>query len=396
MKKSLDPQLDYKQYKTCTIMNKFLVYTSNLPEMPKDMSDVIAFAKETPKFYISSVELNGCLSEVKAGDQIFTKKGNQLYVIKAIQNGLDNLTEEEQDYIEELKREYGLKNVNITSVAQIVKFETWCKSAKVIINNKNDKKMNNGNSIKGITARIKEIFMPVEAQGIRVSAEGELAVETSNGYVAINSNNELVSFPKELTLDLPVYIVSKPKEQLVVGDVIATNDKSYAKITKIDGSKISATSYTGTGKVIHTIKDFLFNQTMVRVVISMSGIAGGQINPMMLLAMSDEGGSKDSLLPFLMMSQQGSNLGMNPMMAYALMGKDSDNGGSSMKDILMMSMVTGGNAFGGLFGGNKQTAAAPVATKKAKKKKPARKPVSKKNTSTPEVEEEVNETPVTE
>ena len=95
MKKSLDPQLDYKQYKTCTIMNKFLVYTSNLPEMPKDMSDVIAFAKETPKFYISSVELNGCLSEVKAGDQIFTKKGNQLYVIKAIQNGLDNLTEEE-------------------------------------------------------------------------------------------------------------------------------------------------------------------------------------------------------------------------------------------------------------------------------------------------------------
>ena len=206
----------------------------------------------------------------------------------------------------------------------------------------------------------------------------------------------MVSFPKELTLDLPVYIVSKPKEQLVVGDVIATNDKSYAKITKIDGSKISATSYTGTGKVIHTIKDFLFNQTMVRVVISMSGIAGGQINPMMLLAMSDEGGSKDSLLPFLMMSQQGSNLGMNPMMAYALMGKDSDNGGSSMKDILMMSMVTGGNAFGGLFGGNQQTAAAPVATKKAKKKKPARKPVSKKNTSTPEVEEEVNETPVTE
>ena len=128
----------------------------------------------------------------------------------------------------------------------------------------------------------------------------------------------------------------------------------------------------------------------------MSGIAGGQINPMMLLAMSDEGGSKDSLLPFLMMSQQGSNLGMNPMMAYALMGKDSDNGGSSMKDILMMSMMTGGNAFGGLFGGNQQTAAAPVATKKANKKKPARKPVSKKNTPTPEVEEEVNETPVTE
>lgn len=394
MKKSLDPQLDSKQNKTCTIMNKFLVYTSNLPEMPKDMSDVIAFAKETPKFYISSVELNGCLSEVKAGDQIFTKKGNQLYVIKAIQNGLDNLTEEEQDYIDELKREYGLKNMNITSVAQIVKFETWCKSAKVIINKQNNKKMNNGNSIKGIAARIKEMFMPVEAQGIRVSAEGELAVETTNGYVAINSDNELVSYPKELTLDLPVYIVSKPKDQLVVGDVIATTDKSYAKITKIDGSKISATSYTGTGKVIHTIKDFLFNQTMVRVVISMSGIAGGQINPMMLLAMSEDGESKDSLLPFLMMSQQGSNLGMNPMMAYALMGKDSDNSGSSMKDILMMSMMTGGNAFGGLFGGNQQNVATQATVKKPNKKKPARKPAAKKVVETPAAE--VNETPVTE
>lgn len=369
--KSLDPQLDSKLNKKCTNMNKFLVYTSNLPEMPKDMSDVIAFAKETPKFYISSVELNSCLQDVKAGDQIFTKKGNQLYVIRAIQEGLDNLSHEDQEYLEELKREYALRNVNITSVAQVVKFETWCKSAKPIINKENSKTMNN--SIKGMSARIKEMFMPVEAKGIRISTNGELAVETEKGYVAINAANELVSYPQELTLDLPVYIVSKPKEQLVVGDVIAT-ERSYAKVTKIGGDKIVATSYTGTGKVIHTIKDFLFNQTMVRVVVSMSGIAGGQINPMMLLAMSEDKGSKDSLLPFLMMSQQGGNLGMNPMMAYALLGKEG--GESSIKDIMMMSMMAGGNGFGNLFGAP-QAPAAP-ATKKPAKKTARRKAAPKK------------------
>ena len=375
--KSLDPQLDSKLNKKCTNMNKFLVYTSNLPEMPKDMSDVIAFAKETPKFYISSVELNSCLQDVKAGDQIFTKKGNQLYVIRAIQEDLDNLSYEDQEYLEGLKREYALRNVNITSVAQVVKFETWCKSAKPIINKENSKTMNN--SIKGMSARIKEMFMPVEAKGIRISTNGELAVETEKGYVAINAANELISYPQELTLDLPVYIVSKPKEQLVVGDVIAT-ERSYAKVTKIEGDKIVATSYTGTGKLIHTIKDFLFNQTMVRVVVSMSGIAGGQINPMMLLAMSEDKGSKDSLLPFLMMSQQGGNLGMNPMMAYALLGKEG--GESSIKDIMMMSMMAGGNGFGNLFGAPKAPAA--PATKKPAKKTSRRKAAPKKEESASE------------
>ena len=377
--KSLNPQLDYKLNKTCINMNKFLVYTSNLPEMPKDMNDVIAFAKETPKFYISSVELNGFLQDVKAGDKIYTKKGNQLYVIKALKDDLENLGKEDYEYLENLKREYGLKNVNITSVSEIVRFETWCKTAKPIIKPENNKKMNN--SIKGISARIKEMFSPVPAKGIRLSTNYELAVETSNGYVSINSNNELISYPEELTIDVPVYVISKPKEQLQVGDVIAT-DRSYAKVTKIEGEKISATSYTGTGKVIHTIKDFLFNQTMVRVVVSLAGNIGGQINPMLLLAMSESGeGKKDSILPFLMMSQQGGSIGTNPMLAYALFGKES----SDIKDVMLMSMMMGGNA-GGLFGMNNT----PAPSVPVKKVSPKRK-VTKKKADNNEKKEEVSE-----
>lgn len=322
--------------------NKFLVYTSNLPFMPKDMEEVINFAKENCKFRIAQVELNGTLANVKAGDNIITKKGNSIYVIKAITESLDNLNEETQEYLNTLAREYGMKKVGITSVDTIVKFETWCKTAKPIINAKNNNKMTKTNSIKGISARIKEMFMPVEATDVRIATDGNICVATAQGYVSIDENNNLTSYPEELTIDLPVYIISKPKEQLAVGDVIAL-ERSYAKVTKISDGKITAISYTGSGKTIHTIKDFLFNQTMVRVVVSLAGNVGGQINPMLLLALSN----KDALLPLLMMNQNGGALGMNPMMLMMLTDKGE---GTSMKDMLLLSAMSGGNMFGGMFG----------------------------------------------
>lgn len=353
---------------------RLIVYTSNLPEMPKDMSDVIKFAQNTPKFYIANVELNSFLGNVKTGDKITTKKGNVLYVIRAYQTGLEGLGSEDREYLERLDREYRLKNVSITSVENVTKFEVWCKSAKTYTTNNTEnskeKKMKN-NSIKGLSARIKEMYMPVEAEGIRVSINGDIAVSTANGYVAINANNELVSYPEEMTLDFPVYTIAKPKEQLAVGDIIQAGN-SYAKVTRIEGDKICATSYTGTGKVIHTIKDFLFNTTNVRVVVSLAGMTGNQINPMMLMALSSEGGDKESLLPLLMMTQAGGNVGMNPMMTALLMGGEK----SSLKDILLMSALTGNN----LFGAAPQAAPQPV-TKVAKRVKPASKKARSKKAS---------------
>lgn len=337
--------------------NKFLVYTSNLPFTPKSMEDIINFAKDESKFRIAAVELNGHLADVKAGDNVITKKGNSLYIIRAITESLDDISDETREYLDTLSREYGLKKVNITSVAQVVKFETWCKTAKVFNNDsKNSNKMKD-NSIKGISARIKEMFMPTEAKDVRLATDGSICVATNQGYVSIDAENRLTSYPAELTLPLPVFIISKPKEQLAVGDVIAL-DRSYAKVVKIDGDKISAIGYTGAGKTIHTIKDFLFNQTMVRVVISLAGNIGGQINPMLLMALSDKN-DKDSLLPLLMMSQQNGAVGMNPMLLMMLSGKESD---SSMKDMLLMSALGGGNLFGGMFGAPQAPAVqAPVA-----------------------------------
>ena len=334
-------------------MVKFVIYTSNLPFMPKSMDEVIEFAKEQNKFRIASVELNPCLADIKAGDNIITKKGNSIYVLKAIEESLDNLSPETQEYLDTLAREYGLKKVGITSVDTIIKFETWCKTAKPIINPKNVKKEMTKNSIKGFADRLKSMFMPVEAKDVRIATDGNICVATAQGYVSIDANNKLTSYPTELTLDLPVFIVSKPKEQLAVGDVIAA-ERGYAKVVKIDGDKISAIGYTGSGKTIHTIKDFLFNQTMIRVVVSLAGNVGGQINPMLLLALSDKE-DKNSLLPLLMMNQNGGAVGMNPMMLMMLSGGDFN-----VKDMLMMSAFSGNaNPFGNLLG-NQPAKAAPA------------------------------------
>lgn len=323
-------------------MVKFVIYTANLPFMPKSMEDVINYAKENCKFRIASVELNPYLADIKTGDNIITKKGNSIYVIKAIEESLDDLNPETQNYLDTLTREYGLKKVGITSVDTIVKFETWCKSAKPIINNT---KMTKTNSIKGISARIKEMFMPKVATDVRIATDGNICVATSQGYVAIDANNNLTSYPEELTLSLPVYIISKPKDQIAVGDVIAL-DRSYAKITKISGSKITAISYTGSGKTIHTIKDFLFNQTMIRVVVSLAGNIGGQINPMILLALSDKD-DKKSLLPLLMMNQNAGAVGMNPMLMLMMSDDKSD-----MKDFYMMSALMNPDMLKNMFTSN--------------------------------------------
>lgn len=338
-------------------MVKFVIYTSNLSFMPKNMNDVINFAKEQNKFMISSVELNPCLSDVKAGDNIITKKGNSIYVIKTIDTSLENLDEDTQDYLDTLTREYGLRKVNITKVDHIIKFETWCKYAKPIINSKTSNKMTTKHSIKNFADRLKSMFMPVEAEGVRIATDGNICVATSQGYVSIDDNNSLTSYPEELTLDLPVFIVSKPKEQLAVGDVIAL-DNSYAKVTKINGSKITAIGYTGSGKTVHTIKDFLFNQTMVRVVVSLAGSVGGQINPMMLLALSDKD-DKKSLLPLMMMTQNGGTMSMNPMMMLAMSDGELD-----IKTLAMMSMASkDGNIFSQMFGS--QNSPAPTKGKRS-------------------------------
>lgn len=309
-------------------MVKTILYTSNPNFVPSNLDQVENFADENGKYYVCYANEGTQVGDLQRGAHVVTSKGNNVYVLEATDGNIEH--------------EYA-KKCNITGILSVD--YPFCDN-KPILNKQSSTKTMTKNSIKGISARIKEMFMPSEAKDVRIATDGNICVATTQGYVAIDKNNCLTSYPEELTLDLPVFVISKPKDQLQVGDVIAL-ERSYAKVTKIEGDKITAIGYTGAGKTVHTIKDFIFNQTMVRVVISLAGNVGGQMNPMLLLALSDKD-DKNSMLPLLMMNQNGGALGMNPMMLMLLSGKGGD---FDVKDMLMMSAL-GGNAnpFGGLFG----------------------------------------------
>lgn len=326
-------------------MVKTILYTSNPNFVPTNLDQVGNFANENDKFYVCYANEDSKVGKLQRGAHVVSAKGNNIYILDVLEGN------QELDWA---------KKCNITNYVSVDYPFAEYQPVETITMNKSNKSnnstMKSNNSIKGFAARFKEMFMPSEAKDVRIATDGNICVATSQGYVAIDAHNNLTSYPEELTLDLPVFIVSKPKEQLQIGDVIAL-ERSYAKVVNINNGKISAIGYTGSGKTIHTIKDFLFNQTMIRVVVSLAGNIGGQINPMLLMALSGKE-DKDSLLPLLMMSQQGGNVGMNPMLLMMMADKGE---GSSMKDMLLMSALGGGNLFGGNLFGTPVTPEAPVA-----------------------------------
>ena len=298
-------------------MVKSILYTSNPDFVPVNLDQVEQFANETGKYYTCYANEGTQVGDLKRGAHVVTTKGNNVYVLEVCDNTEFNFA----------------KKCNITGIVSVE--YPFCDD-KPILNQQSVKTMPK-NSIKGISSRIKEMFMPSEAKDISITTDGNICVATPQGYVAIDKNNCLTSYPEELTLDLPVFIISKPKEQLALNDIIATNG-GYVKVTRINDNKISGIKYTGSGTTIHTIKDYLMNQTMVRVVVSLAGNLGGQMNPMLLFALSDKE-DKDSLLPLLLMNQNGSSLKMNPMMLL-MANKDL-----STKDILILSTMNGGFKF---------------------------------------------------
>ena len=252
-------------------MIKPILFTSNPNFVPTTLEQVSNFAEENGKFMTCFAKEGTELYSVEEGAHILSSKGNHIYIL-----------ETGGDYSYAKKR-------NIVGVVQV---DYPFGEKKPLVNTFTEGVTQN--TIAGFSDRLKETFMPTEAKDVRVSMDGNICVATNQGYVAIDAQNHLTAYPEELTLPLPVFIMSKPKENLVVGDIIAL-DRSYAKVTSIKGEKINAISYTGAGKLIRTIKDFMFNQTMVRVVVSLTGNMGGQMNPMMLMALAKDG-QKDNTL----------------------------------------------------------------------------------------------------
>lgn len=360
-------------------MTKYLIYTSNPDIQPKGMDDVFKFAKKANKAYFAVVKNGSKLARVKRGDYIVSTKGNNLYILEALED-------EDTKLIRSYEEDYCMKSMNIKNPedVQVVPFEKWCRTAngiaakleklgKTLTTSKNTSMKKN--SFSSISDRMKSMLVPEEVENVRIAMDGNICVEVSGkGWVTIGADGKLNAYPEEMTLSgFPVYSVYKQAEQLVPGDIIAL-DKSYAKVISYNAEtgKIRAKSYTGSDKTIYTINDVLLGANGVRVLVSLissnggaQGLFGGAqgFNPMamMLLNKSGKSGNSDmfKFMALSQMTQVGNNTGFNPMM-FLLADGDDD----SFKDLMMYQMMAGGangvNPFASMFG-NMVSPKAPAA-----------------------------------
>ena len=367
-------------------MNKILIYTSNPDKAPRSMADVTAFANEKPKYRLANVEFSpiSALRRVKAGDRIFTKKGNTFYILKAFDTTVDKLSGEDKAYVDSCLRK-GMKSANITGVKDVTPFEDWCKgTSKEVINTlagrsasgsavaKTHSTTTMNKSIKEtLLSKIKSQFLPTRVSGddIRLTINGEVAVvnvdkEGNRAYRVISSTGEITEYPEALTLSgLPVFTISRPIADVKNGDVVCIDGK-YSRVESIKGNRICTVGYNGNGRTKVAVKDFLLDSTTVPVVVSLMGEGANTngINPLMLaMVMGKEEGSEFDLKDFILLQAAsgnganiaGNNLFSNPLMFLLLTEKGGDidpmmfllmgnNGGTAnltSNPLLLMSLL---------------------------------------------------------
>ena len=207
--------------------------------------------------------------------------------------------------------------------------------------------------------KMKTQFAITKEENLRLAADGSICVPVNDEYIAINASNKLVSYPSNLCVNCPIFVMAKPFTQIMVGDIIKDKESFYKVISKKENGSLSVLSYTGTMKNKIEVKDFLLNSAFAKVVINMyNSMGNNSINPMMLAMMNEsENGNKTDMKemmmlmmmmggnnPFAAMSGNntaGANPMMNPMMMMAMMGDNSNQ--SSMMEMFMMSQMMGGN-----------------------------------------------------
>ncbi len=170
-------------------------------------------------------------------------------------------------------------------------------------------KMNKSSMLSGITEKFKSMFLPEKETDVRMSLDGTLCVNTgNNGWVGIKGKGELVSYPEEMTIEVPIYSINKPQNKVQAGDIIKNGRYSYAQVIEVkENGQLRVLSYSGYTQNKKEVKDFVIGQSMVRVVINMFNFEGNDegFNPMMLALAGD--GSIDAKTLMLMQMMQSDN-----------------------------------------------------------------------------------------
>jgi hypothetical protein len=232
-------------------------------------------------------------------------------------------------------------------------------------------KMKDNSMFSGIMSKYSGQFIPQKEDKVRMSLNGLLCVPQDGEYVGVNGE-ELVSFPPEMTLQIPVYSIIKANSAVVPGDIIK-NGNNYSKVIGInpDGS-LKILSFTGFTHNKKPVTDFIMGAATTRVLINMFNFdEKSGFNPIFFAMASGESIDVNSLM-MLSMTPQGKNLfsnaggGFNPAMLWMLDKNRQENGGGmDMMTMMMMSSMMGGqNPLGNMFniGGAASVAQTPQTT----------------------------------
>lgn len=210
--------------------------------------------------------------------------------------------------------------------------------------------------IKNYIERMKSSFVPQVDEKARMAIDGTVVVltNTANGKEWLGiKGGEKVAYPEEMLLDgVPVYTIAKTINQVKVGDIVKATSSTYAVVEKIEGGNIYNTTFGGNMRKNVPVTDFLTQQKTVRVVVNPFSFAGGvdmNNNMMLMMLLDGKDGSKNDLAEVLMLASMVNGGGGNVNPFGGLMNNPaaliafSKEGGSSLKDIMMLQMIQGCN-----------------------------------------------------
>ena len=216
-------------------------------------------------------------------------------------------------------------------------------------------KMKDNSMFSGIMSKYTGQFIPEKEDKVRMSLNGLLCVPQDGEYIGVQGDN-LVSFPEEMTLPIPVYSIVKANSAIVAGDIIK-NGHNYSKVLNVnaDGS-LKILSFTGYTHNKKPVTDFIMGAATTRVLINMFNFDDKSgFNPIFFAMANGDTLDVNSLM-MLSMTPQGKNLfsnaggGFNPMMLWMLDKNRQESGQDMMTMFMMSSMMGGQNPFGNMFG----------------------------------------------
>lgn len=210
-------------------------------------------------------------------------------------------------------------------------------------------------------------FGKIEDNSVALTISGQIAVKRNeNEYIRYDKENEVMENQLDMVMkDASDFIYIFPVNEVNVDDIIKYQQTYYQILDILGNGSLKAVNIkNGSKKTI--LKEtnllglsFYYKVTCLFTDNETKNNTLNGIDPMMLMMMTDEDGDKDSMLPLMMMmgglnnkqskstnSETNNTPTMNPMMLMMMMNKSDKKDGksSSMKDLMMMQMMSGQNS----------------------------------------------------